>query len=65
MTYALFSVAMSWILVAIWFGLKSADSSGRKAVLFCWLSSTSLRLAGAFALFTLISAFADAFGALK
>ncbi len=65
MTFALFSVAMAWILASALFGLRAVDSHGRKAAFFSWLAGVSLHFAGVFALFTLVSAFADAFGALK
>ncbi len=61
MTYALFSLAMAWMLAAIYLGLRAADSCSEKAERRYFRASTyALRAGGIFALLTLVHAFYDA-----
>jgi uncharacterized membrane protein (DUF485 family) len=66
MTFALFSLAICLILLAIFFGLKACDTFNRRAeAVYLALHSVSLHLAGLIAIGSVVSAFVDAAGYLK
>lgn len=66
MTFALFSLSICLMLLAILFGLKACDAFNRRAeAIYLALHTLTLHLAGLLAFASVVSAFVDAAGYLK